>query len=263
MSEERDWWRSAFGKGVYPLAALTDSPGFRERTRFELPFVLRALAVRPGAELLDVCCGVGRHALPLAARGLRVTGLDVSRPYLAEARRRARKAGLALELVRGDMRRMPFSSRFDAAVNLWTSFGYFASAAEDRAALRSIRRALKPGGLFLLDTINGGRLAYILRWQRSMELSGEHWTELPDGTLILEDPESVDGGRVLRTRWLFLRGARREELLTRIRLYTARRLTGLLRRAGFEVLRLYGEMSQTPYRERASRRLVVLARRPR
>ncbi|TBR21670.1 class I SAM-dependent methyltransferase, partial [bacterium] len=156
---ERNWWRKAFIRGDYPLASLVDSSGFKERTRFELPFLKRVLGLKPGTRLLDICCGVGRHSLPLARAGMDVTGLDVSPVYLAEARRRAKKAGLSVRLVRGDMRRANFAAEFDAAMNLWTSFGYFSTAAEDLAALRAARAALKPGGLFLLETINGGRIA--------------------------------------------------------------------------------------------------------
>ncbi|MDE2292055.1 MAG: class I SAM-dependent methyltransferase [Elusimicrobia bacterium] len=256
------WWRRAFGEGVYPLKSLAGSAAFRSRTRYELPLILRALRLKPGSELLDVCCGVGRHAVPLAGLGVRVTGLDWSPVYLAEAKRRARRARVRADFVRGDMRRMPFRERFDAALNMWTSFGYFATAAEDLAALRSVRRALKPGGLFLVDTINGGRLAALMAWQEALGLGNQRWSEMEDGTLVLEDPSLVSGGRVVRTRWLFLKGPRRREMETRVRLYTARALSSLCARAGLEVLKVYGEMSGSAYSARHSRRVVVVARRP-
>lgn len=255
---ERQWWRRAFIRGDYPLASLVDSSGFKERTRFELPFLKRVLRLRPGTKLLDICCGVGRHCLPLARAGVDVTGLDVSPVYLADARRRAKKAGVALRLVRGDMRRAHFSGEFDVAMNLWTSFGYFSTAAEDLAALRAARAALKPGGLFLLETINGGRLAKVLRLQQQLGLDTERWTEMPDGTLVLEDPSLVDGGRTVRTRWIFIKGASRRDLVTRIRLYTAPSLSSLAKRAGFTVVRVFGEMSYAPYREASSRRVALL-----
>lgn len=258
---ERHWWRRAFVKGLYPLASLVDSLGFKQRTRVELPFIKRALGLRRGTRLLDVCCGVGRHSLPLAKAGLDVTGLDVSPVYLAEARRRARKAGARLRLVRGDMRRANFDAEFDAAMNLWTSFGYFATAAEDLAALKAARAALRPGGLFLLETINGGRIARVLGLQEQLGLDRERWTEMPDGTLILEDPTLLDRGRSIRTRWIFIKGASRRELVTRIRLYTAKTLSALARRAGFTVVRVTGEMSHAPYREASSRRICLLLRR--
>lgn len=258
---ERQWWKRAFVRGDYPLASLVDSLGFRQRTRVELPFLKRALRLRPGTRLLDVCCGVGRHSLPLAKAGVDVTGLDVSPVYLAEARRRARKAGVRLRLVLGDMRRPSFHAEFDAAMNLWTSFGYFSTAAEDLAALKAARAALRPGGLFLLETINGGRISRILRLQEQLGLDRERWTEMPDGTLVLEDPTLVDGGRAIRTRWIFIKGTSRRELVTRIRLYTGHSLSALARRAGFSVVRVTGEMSAAPYREASSRRVCLLLRR--
>lgn len=258
---ERHWWKRAFVKGDYPLASLVDSLGFKQRTRLELPFLKRALRLRPGMRLLDICCGVGRHSLPLAKEGLDVTGLDVSPVYLTEARRRAKKARLSVRLVRGDMRLANFEAEFDAAMNLWTSFGYFATAAEDLAALRAARAALKPGGLFLLETINGGRISRVLRLQEQLGLDRERWTEMPDGTLVLEDPALVDAGRAVRTRWIFIKGPSRRELVTRIRLYTAKSLSALALRAGFSVVRVTGEMSYAPYREASSRRVCLLLRR--
>lgn len=258
---ERHWWRRAFVKGDYPLASLVDSSGFKERTRVELPFLKRVLGLHRGTRLLDVCCGVGRHSLPLAKAGVDVTGLDVSPVYLAEARRRARKAGVRLRLVRGDMRRANFDGGFDVAMNLWTSFGYFATSAEDLAALKAARAALRPGGLFLLETINGGRIARVLRLQEQLGLDRERWTEMPDGTLILEDPTLLDGGRAIRTRWIFIKGTSRRELVTRIRLYTGHSLSALARRAGFSIVRVTGEMSYTPYRETSSRRVCLLLRK--
>lgn len=260
MSERR-WWKRAFVGGEYPLKSLVDSRAFRDRTRLELPFLRRALGLERGTRLLDVCCGVGRHSLPLARAGVAVTGLDVSPVYLAEARRRARAAGLKARFVEGDMRRPHFGPEFDAAMNLWTSFGYFATRAEDLAALKAVRAALKPGGRFLLETINGGRIARVLRLQARLGLDGERWTELPDGTLVLEDPTLEEGGRVVRTRWIFIRGARRRDLVTRIRLYTGASLSALARRAGFRVERVWGEMAFVPYREASSRRVCLLLRK--
>src|SRR3954467_4073988 len=74
-----------------------------------------------GGELLDVACGFGRHAVPLAQAGYRITGVDRSEPLLAEARRRAGEAAVAPELVAADYRELPFADgRFDGALNLFT-----------------------------------------------------------------------------------------------------------------------------------------------
>ncbi|MFC1680092.1 class I SAM-dependent methyltransferase [Elusimicrobiota bacterium] len=260
--DERDWWRRAFEAGVYPLRELTGSPAFRSRTRFEVPFLVRTLGLSKGSTFLDVCCGVGRHALPLAGRGCAVTGVDISARYLREARRAARKEGLRAEFVRRDMRDLGFSDRFDAAASVFTSFGYFPTVEEDLKSLRSVRRALKPGGLFLLDVINGTRTERIMRWQERMGAPALRWAELEDGTVVLEEAEFLARSRIVRNHWTIL-GGKRREMVSRIRIYGRRDLTRLLRRAGFRTLRVFGEMAPVPYLPLASKRLVVLASRPR
>ena len=117
-----------------------------------------ALARRAGPRLLELACGTGRLVLPLARAGSRVVGLDASPAMLAicggklageepEARRRVR-------LVEGDMRGFRLDEEFDLAVVAVKSFGYLQSPEDQLAALRSIARHLRPGGLLALDLLN-------------------------------------------------------------------------------------------------------------
>lgn len=77
--------------------------------------------------MLDIACATGRHAVQLAQCGYRVTGLDLNKNYLALAENRAAEAGTAIETVAEDMRELPRlgRTRFDAAVIMYSSFGYF------------------------------------------------------------------------------------------------------------------------------------------
>ena len=94
-----------------------------------------------GGELLDVPCGFGRHSVPLAGAGYKVTGVDRSSALLEEARRR----GYGLSFVQADYRQLPFADdSFDAALNLFTSLGYLGDD-EDVKVLAEIRRVLRPG----------------------------------------------------------------------------------------------------------------------
>jgi SAM-dependent methyltransferase len=118
------------------------------QTEREIAFLARHLLQPAYRRVLDLCCGLGRHAILLAARGYQVTGLDRSADALAEARRR-HHAGVAW--VEGDMRDLAaLPGPFDAVLNLWQSFGYF-DAATNTAVLRQIHAALRPGGRFVLD----------------------------------------------------------------------------------------------------------------
>ncbi|MGZ4201969.1 MAG: SAM-dependent methyltransferase [Thermoleophilaceae bacterium] len=112
--------------------------------------ILGLLELPDAAELLDAPCGHGRISNRLAARGLRVSGLDRSRRFLDLARERAAAAGLEVEYVEGDLRELPFEGRFDALLNWFSSFGYFDDEG-NRRVLEGFRRALRPGGRLLLE----------------------------------------------------------------------------------------------------------------
>ncbi|HEX3213864.1 MAG TPA: class I SAM-dependent methyltransferase, partial [Actinomycetota bacterium] len=121
-----------------------------ERTAAEVNGVVGQLGLAPGARLLDLCCGPGRHAVPLAQLGYRVTGLDLSRPLLARAA--AAAAGQRVGLVAADMRRLPFADgSFDAVLNLFNAFGYLEDEAQDELVLAEVARVLAPGGRFLQE----------------------------------------------------------------------------------------------------------------
>ena len=109
-----------------------------ENAVVESAFVHRVLQLRSDAEVLDLCCGHGRHAVILALTGLRVTGLDLSEAYLERAEAIAASAGVDLPLVRSDMRELPFEGRFDAVINIFTSFGYLNSDEEDQKVLHQV-----------------------------------------------------------------------------------------------------------------------------
>ena len=98
-----------------------------------------------GGDLLDVPCGFGRHSIPLARAGYRVTGTDRSEALLDEARRRAGGERWP-KFVQADYRKLPFADgSFDAALNLYTSIGFLGDE-EDTKALAEIGRVLRPGG---------------------------------------------------------------------------------------------------------------------
>src|SRR4051794_9870602 len=103
-----------------------------------------------GGDLLDVPCGFGRHAVPLARAGYRVVGVDRSETLLDEARRRGGGERWP-KLTRADYRELPFAdSGFDAAVNLFTSLGYLGDEADTRV-LAEIRRVLRPGARLVVE----------------------------------------------------------------------------------------------------------------
>jgi len=133
---------------------------FTRNTLAEVDFLLEVLSIAAGASILDMGCGTGRHAIELARRGYRVTGVDISAGMLAQARQAASDAGVQVEWVQSDATQFAITSQFDAAICLCEgAFGLFNVGEDpdehDRAILRAISAALKPGAPCMLTTLNG------------------------------------------------------------------------------------------------------------
>src|SRR5262249_35920732 len=130
-----------------------------------------------GGDVLDVPCGFGRHAVPLAAEGMRVTGVDRAELFLEEARRRAGD-GRWPKFVRADYRDVPFSDdSFDVALNMFSSLGYLGDE-EDTRALAEIGRVLRPGGRLLIEILHRDLLVH--------HFAERDWHLLGEGRLLLE-----------------------------------------------------------------------------
>ena len=224
-----------------------------ERTRAEVEFLEHELALKPGARVLDLACGAGRHAVGMALRGHRVTGFDFNASYLELGARAAREAGTSVAWVQGDMREFRFDAPFNAAYSYFTSFGYY-SDDENEQVLANIARSLEPGGRFLIEVTNRD---YLLThpMQRS-------WLQRDDGALLMEE-NTIDlaTSRVTSRQTLIEPGA--GSRITKeyvLRVYTCAELSALMRRQGLEVTRVLGGADASEY-SRESRRLVLVATR--
>ena len=149
-----------------------------QRTSDEVAFLERTLDLTPGCRILDVPCGNGRLALPLAERGYRITGVDITKVLLKEALSTSREANLDLELRESDMRDLPWTETFDAAFCFWGSFGYFDDDG-NRQFLEAVHRALKTDSRFALDVSNLAEHLLPRSQHRSWSKKGE--------TLVLEN----------------------------------------------------------------------------
>ncbi len=246
-----DWYRSFFGQDYLDVYGhlLTE-----ESSQAEAEFVIRALGLKPGDRVLDLCCGTGRHAVPLARAGLEVTGLDMSEEYLAQARSAAHQAGVEIRLMQGDMREIPFREEFDAVVNMFTAFGYFDDEADDQRVIDGAAAALRPGGRLLLDLLN--RDWVVANYVRSESREG------PDGTVYAEQRtfDPVAGRNHVEFTIASPDGAVRK-VSHHIRLYVATEVFGMLRSAGFLLERVYGGFDGSRLSVEARRMILVAGRR--
>lgn len=230
-----EWWQEFFDEDYLAVYKDRDS----ERTDGEVAFVRKALRLRKGQRVLDICCGYGRHAVRFAEVGLNVTGLDRNELFLRRARRAAVKAGVTVSWVKEDVRAMNLGPTFDAAVNLFTSIGYFENEDDNFEVVRRGAAALKPGGRFMLDTINRDRIIRNPQWNQ--------WLPMGRG-VVLESPAfDWQRGRLNSKRILVFPNGKRRETRISLRLYTVAEVATMFERAGLTLTRLYGAFDGSDY----------------
>lgn len=224
-----------------------------QSTQAEANFVIESLAAGPGAQVLDVGCGYGRHAMELAARGYHVVGLDSSLPLLLRGADEAQRRGLNINFVHGDMRELTFDSQFDGAYCLFSTFGYFDDETNKKTA-QNIARALKPGARFIIEILNRD---YIIG-----DLPSRVWWE-GDGCVVLEEVEfNYFSSRILSHRSVVFDDGRQLEQEISIRGYSLHELGKLLHAAGFRVIEVSGGMhNRGRFFGGRSRDIVVVAER--
>ena len=204
----------------------------------EIDFIEQALALEPGASILELGCGFGRHAIPLAQRGYAVTGVDLSDTLLRVARGMGEQLEVQATWVRLDLRDLGGIGPYDACTCLYTVFGYFDDA-ENAAVLTRVRDVLRPGGRLLLDVNNP--LAILCRL-------GDEWSETEHGVRRESSHYDPMTGTLITDRVLHARDGRRLRLPTsRVRLYPPHELAALLRASGFEIEQVHGGLQGSPF----------------
>jgi ubiquinone/menaquinone biosynthesis C-methylase UbiE len=224
-----------------------------ERTEAETQFIASSLGLRPGGGVLDLACGVGRHAIGMARLGYRVTGIDFNARYLEIAAADAIAAGVDVSWHAGDMRALEYDRAFDGAYSYFTSFGYF-DVDDNERVLAGIARALRPGGRVLLEMMNRDWLLTHPQ-QRT-------WSQRDDGMLLMEEStlELVPSRVVSRQLLIDPQGGTQVTKQFFLRTYTCAELTALLRRHGLAVTEVTGGAGGEPYGTE-SRRLAIVAER--
>ncbi|MFL5441288.1 MAG: methyltransferase domain-containing protein [Myxococcales bacterium] len=244
-----EWYETFFG----PLALeFWDKAVPPSATAEEVDFLVRNLAIEPPARLLDLPCGPGRHALLLAGRGYRVTGIDIAQEAIEWARRRARELGVEAEFVVGDMRNPPPAAPYDGAYCLGNSFGYL-SHEDTRRFVRNVLHAVRPGGRWIIDTgTTAESLLAHLPEDRRLEAGG----------IVYSVRNSYDAlsGR-LNQACVLEKGEVRQEAEVSYGIYTVAELHRLLFAEGWNVEGAYGSLDGRPFQLGDRRLLLVAGRR--
>lgn len=203
-----------------------------------------------GRDILDLCCGPGRHSVALAKKGLTVTGVDRSSFLLEKAKARAEEQQVTVEWVEEDMRKFVRPGAFDLILNMFTSFGYFEDKAEDLQVLRNIYQSLRPRGVFFIDVAGKEIVAKWFQPTNSQELS--------DGSLLVQRHEIIDDWSRIRNEWIVVKQGKAEVFRFQHTIYSAQELKDRLQQSGFQRVQMWGDLDGNAYGTNAQR-LVMAA----
>jgi len=248
MSSQKEWWHEFFKDFRVVFGNVN-----QRSTNAQVRYLLDKLALRRGRSFLDCPCGIGRITLPLGKQGVRVTAVDFFGPYLEEVEAKAKRRKLkTIRTVQSDMRRITFENEFDAAGNIWTSFGYFERESDNLLVLKKYFKALKPGGRFFISLINRDWVI--------LNFAERDWFAAGDGMVYAE--RRFDIARSVTTdTWTFVRDGQARSHDTLIRIYSLHEMMAMLRAAGFVDIEGYGSFKEEPI-TRNSRMMYITAVKP-
>lgn len=247
---KKAWWETIFGDDF----SRAYRPMSQSQLSREVDFILSGLNIPKGSVILDLACGQGEICVELARRGYSVVGYDLSVFQLAMAGDHAQQARQKINFLQGDMREMAFDEMFDAIICWDTSFGYFEDD-KNLEVLQRIKKALKPGGRFLLDIMN--------RDFAAAQAPYNHWFE-GDGCVCMDDM-SLDWitNRLRVKRSIILDDGRSKEVQYSTRLYTLSEVGRMLHDSGFRVTAVSGDIfTKGAFFGPNSRRIIIQSNKP-
>lgn len=200
--------------------------------------IFRRFSSDPVRTVLDGGCGAGGHAIPLARRGYLITGIDSSEIMLKRAKKKAVESDLSLDFHLRDLRQFDLVKKFDACICMFAVMDYITETEDVLETLKSIRRHLNSGSLFIFDFWNGLAVLRILPAVRVQVVEDEKVR-----IIRIAEPELDAFNHLCRVRYRLLvnqDSALIDDIIEThaIRYYFPQEITHYLKETGFEVLRI-------------------------
>ncbi len=197
-------------------------------------------------KVLDAPCGTGRHSIYLNKKGFNVTGIDLSKTMITEAKPFICRK---LKFDEHDMREVYKEESFDVVLNLFTSFGYFESG-ENQQTINAFSKSLKKGGTLLIDFMNVKKVLLGLVEEEIKTVEGIkfHINRFIDGNYIVKRIEFTDKGK-------------QHKYCEKVKVITLSDFDTYLKKAGLTTVNLFGDYSLNDFDATKSDRLIIEARK--
>ncbi|UCF09165.1 MAG: class I SAM-dependent methyltransferase [Thermoplasmata archaeon] len=223
----------------------------------DIPFWLDQ-AERYGEPVLELGCGTGRITIPLAEKGMAITGLDISGPMLSLARTKAEERSVEVDWLKGDIRGFHLNRTFNLVILPFSTIAHLHKMEDIEAFLSCVKEHLAPKGRFILDYFNP-RLDFLIRDPDERRKI----TEYPDpdgrGTVVITESSIYDpASQINSIKWYYKIGSENEVVKNLdMRIFFPRELDAILRYNGFIIEEKYGNYDKTPFSSDSPNQIVV------
>lgn len=259
---KKDWWQSQGGyfndiylEGDNSLEGFLNSPlDLDTRTKIEIEGIQRLCALKPGDKILDCPSGYGRHSLALASAGYDVVGADINDQFLAVADKGLQASRLHnIRFIKKNMRDLDFSSEFDAAINMFYSFGFFEDEKDNIKSLENFCRALKPSGKFLMHTH-----VTVPRFMKGL-IKTHEIRNLKSSDKLELFRQYNEATKREEGQWFLLKGTGEKQASEpySMRIYTDKEFASMCHNVGFKNVDIFGDWNGTKYKDESDLMIVV------
>lgn len=246
----KNWFKNFFEEFYFDYFYLNTQDRIQDIK--EVDFIIQTLGLSKKSKILDLACGVGRHAIRLAKKGFNVVGLDFSKKLIEEAKKNATKEDVLINFKRENIKTFSLKEQFDAIILMYTSFGYFVEEKDNIQILNQIRDSLKNTGLFLLDLPNK-------QWVME-KVPRKTWRQVKD-VYILEEKYFDEKINMHIDDITILNKEKIKKTKTFLRLYSFSEINQKLKENGFYVKKTFGSYDKRKFNEKLSPRMILLAQK--
>lgn len=240
----KKWYENWFNSPYYHILYHQRND---EEAEFFLTNLLKFLQPQPDDNLLDIACGRGRHSIFLNKQGYNVTGIDLSYSNIKFAKQFENDR---LRFFVHDMRYLFYINYFDIALNLFTSFGYFATEKDHVNALKAFRKSLKKDGVLVLDYFNSSKIVQDLTREEIKHIDGIDFhinKKVFDGNIV----KSI-AFHHKKSDFMF-----KEE----VKAFSKDDFLRMFQKSGFQVNHIFGDYSLNEFDEKTSDRIIFICRK--
>lgn len=242
---EAAWFESWFNSPYYHI--LYQHRDDREAELF-IDHLYTHLKIANNQNILDLACGAGRHSIYMASKGNSVTGIDLASNSIEEAKSKAKEKGISkkLQFQVEDMRDFELNTKFDFILNLFTSFGYFETKAENESVLDCAKNHLNENGILVIDYLNSQHVRANGEERYTKTISEIDFTihKYFEKDFVIKEIEVNEYGKISKFR-------------EQVQLFELEEIQTMLENLGFQVINHFGDYQLKPYSSNSSRSIII------